>query len=149
MAVMLPPGNTGRVFARCGLAVAILLSLTVGGCGSATSAPPATTPAESPSLVTAPSSGWRPVGVPAQSGVMVYKAITATGPADAWAVGQASGGFVPGVYPLVMHWNGLRWQRMPLPAATRRWEMFTSVVATSPANVWVTGANPVLRVYAP
>jgi hypothetical protein len=32
--VMLPPGNTGRVFVRCGLAVAILSSLTVASCGS-------------------------------------------------------------------------------------------------------------------
>ena len=148
MAVMLLAGNTWRVFARCGLAVLILLSLTVGGCGSVTSAPPATTSVRPPSPVTAPLSGWRPVQVPAQSGVMVYKAITATGPADAWAVGQASGGFVPGVYPLVIHWNGTRWQRMPLPAATRRWEMFTSVVAASPANVWVTAASYTLQEFA-
>lgn len=79
---------------------------------------------------------------------MVYKAITATGPADAWAVGQASGDFVPGVCPLVMHWNGRRWRRVPLPAATRRWEMFTSVVAASPANVWVTAASYDLQEFA-
>src|SRR5260370_33955475 len=116
MAVMLPPGNTGRVFVRCGLAVAILLSLTVGGCGSVSSAPPA----KSPSPVTAPSSRWWPVPVPAQSGVMVYKAITATGPADAWAVGQASGGCVPGVDPLLLSFDGTARQRVPPPPAARR-----------------------------
>ncbi len=37
---------------------------------------------------------------------------------------------------------------MPLPAATRRWEMFTSVVAMSPANVWVTAASYALQEFA-
>jgi hypothetical protein len=105
----------------------------------ATEAPPPTTGARFP--VVTPSPGWRRIPGPAVDGG--YDAVTATGPDDAWAAGSEGGTGAPPDYghPVIVHWNGTRWTRMDLPASTRELTGFTSVAATSAANVWAAGGS--------
>lgn len=145
---MLPAGNIRR-------AAVALACLAVDGCGQASSAYPGAAihcPTEAgghqvvicayydPSARRpAPSPGWRQVPAPALRSNARYYAITATGPADAWAVGNTG---LPNEYPLIVHWDGVRWSPVTLSASMRRLETFTHVVAANPANVWVAGNVP-------
>ena len=55
--------------------------------------------------------------------------VAATSAANAWAVGYSAHG------PLILHWNGAAWKRVPLPAAAGRGG-FAGVAATSATNAW-------------
>ena len=92
-----------------------------------------------PQTTPIPSPGWRQVPAPALRQNARYYAVTATGPSDAWAVGNTG---LPGQYPLIVHWNGVRWSQVTLSASMRRLDTFTSVVAANPGNVWVAGHVP-------
>ncbi|GAA2105390.1 hypothetical protein [Actinomadura alba] len=61
--------------------------------------------------------------------------IVATGPGDAWAVGQES---APegGVRTLVLHWTGGSWVRHPSPPTLTQ---LRAAAASSPNNLWVLG----------
>lgn len=65
-------------------------------------------------------------------------------PDDVWIVGYAVGGDGTN-YPLVEHWNGNKWQRIPIPAAETGGLSY--IYALSPTAVWAagirtTGAEP-------
>lgn len=63
--------------------------------------------------------------------------VTAPARGDAWAVGTSGTGH--GTMPLVLHWDGTRWQPVTIPGtATFVPRLVTS---TSPTDVWVLGAQ--------
>jgi hypothetical protein len=63
--------------------------------------------------------------------------VAATSGSDAWLVGYNHG-------PLIRHWNGAAWTRVPLPAGVRGY-VFSGVAATSGTNVWVVMRSAVGR----
>jgi hypothetical protein len=60
-------------------------------------------------------------------------AVTATGPGDAWALGDGKN-----ARPAAVHWNGKTWSQSYLPGATDRPEQ---VSETGRANVWAAGGR--------
>jgi hypothetical protein len=65
-----------------------------------------------------------------------FRAVAATGPANAWAVGSTGSPAAP-AGPLVAHWNGTAWQTATPSIMTGY--VLTDVRASSPANVWAFG----------
>ncbi len=84
---------------------------------------------------------WRVVHVPSS---VVSPAdlsdVSASGPADAWAVGaDAETGFRKGT-PLILHWNGRAWSKMALPGVLRP-GFLSSVSAGSRSDAWALGTD--------
>jgi hypothetical protein len=70
------------------------------------------------------------------------KSIVALGSADAWAVGGEMAvvrGQATGV-PAIIHWNGSRWAFSRLPGP-QHLDYFSTVVASSPDDVWAFGGE--------
>jgi hypothetical protein len=109
-----------RAFGICsGLVTASVVLLVTGGCAApgATSAPAGTA---------APgSTGYHADGT--------FEAVAATSAANAWAVGDLGQRNTP----LIVHWNGTTWSRVPAgaPADTQ----LHAVAASSPGNAWALG----------
>jgi hypothetical protein len=76
-----------------------------------------------------------------------FTAVAATGPADAWAVGQcgpagnenADADAVP--VGVVEHWDGRRWSQMNVPRA----KGYETVAALSATDVWAAGGGNVIH----
>lgn len=65
--------------------------------------------------------------------------VAATSAEDAWAVGSTTAG-----KPLILHWNGTTWARVPAPSSvsgSRSGTSLTGVAATSPDNAWAVGST--------
>ena len=75
-------------------------------------------------------------GAPTDSDVLA--AVSATGPGNAWAVGEDTNGTTDRT--LILRWNGTRWRTVPSPSPGTRDELF-AVAATSPANAWAAGST--------
>ncbi len=82
---------------------------------------------------------WTVVATPDIHGQVL--GIAATGPADAWAVGEKDGAGGR-IVPLVLHWNGQRWAQLPLPSPKAG---LTAVVAPSVDDVWAVGNGTILH----
>ena len=67
-----------------------------------------------------------------------WRDVTATGPADIWAVGVLRN---PADNPLTAHWDGRAWTAAPTPAtpAGQRYDL-TAVDAVAPGDVWAVGS---------
>jgi hypothetical protein len=67
-----------------------------------------------------------------------WRDVTATGPADIWAVGVRR---TPAETPLTARWNGKGWTAVPTPAAPagQRYNL-TAVDAIAPDDVWAVGS---------
>ncbi|MER5998141.1 hypothetical protein ABT120_06185 [Nonomuraea angiospora] len=90
-------------------------------------------------------SSWRRVRLPA-----VANAISATSPADMWAVGSKAPGPGQPDYPQMagMHWDGRSWRlvpvptfRFPDPVPDLAYARLHSVVALAPGDVWASGEH--------
>jgi hypothetical protein len=85
-------------------------------------------------------SSWRRVATANPAGGGYFNAVTATSPANAWAVGLVGGG--PGetaaTTPLIERWNGRTWtiQKIQEPAGGGQ---FDGVAALSASNAWAVG----------
>jgi hypothetical protein len=144
MAGWLPVSSATRASVTCACAAAL-------ACLAACSAPPPARPSNAPrtaraAIVPFPavtaSPGWQHVPSPALHPSGSYDAITATGPAEAWAAGSEGTGQPPAYgHPVVVHWNGARWARMALPPSTSELTGFTALVASSSSDVWAAGAS--------
>ena len=69
--------------------------------------------------------------------------MTATSASDVWAVGSYTVGFSIFENTLTLHWDGLRWSRIPSPVTTPPGDelgtRLVSVSATSASDVWAVG----------
>jgi hypothetical protein len=78
----------------------------------------------------------RPAAVVSFSGDL--SSVAATSPSNAWAVGFTSSS--SSVKPLILHWNGASWGRVPNPAQTGGDQLF-GIAATSASSAWVVGCS--------
>jgi len=70
----------------------------------------------------------------------LLSAVGAAARTDAWAVGS-SGGFLDRA--LTLHWDGVRWSRVALPASRRA--ALSAVAAVSARSVWAVGGPTILH----
>jgi len=84
---------------------------------------------------------WTRVSSPDPAGGGVLNAVDAISPDDAWAVGLVGPG--PGVpsptSPLIEHWNGRAWARVPSPNGAGGYNELNGVTATAQGNAWAAG----------
>jgi hypothetical protein len=65
----------------------------------------------------------------------ILRSLTASGPADVWAVGEGGQ-----ARPLIEHWDGRRWTVTPTQAIPgANFYNLSSVAASSPSNAWAVG----------
>jgi hypothetical protein len=87
---------------------------------------------------------WRQQGSSNIQGAV--QAVAATSASNAWAVGfqATSEGMATAGPPLILHWNGVTWKRVPthLPAGIGN---LRGVVATSTRNAWAVGCSGCLE----
>ena len=88
-----------------------------------------------PAALAAPSPGWRIVKILKHCGNDSMEAVTATGPRDAWALGEPYGSG-PGCGADVEHWDGASWRRVPVPRG-----MVMGPVSLPPAPVAASSAT--------
>jgi hypothetical protein len=82
---------------------------------------------------------WRISPLPRLRGYEFLKAVDATGPTDAWAVGWGSSSIDAGAAgPIALRWNGSTWQSVSPPAGTAS-TLLNAVEALTPTNVWAVG----------
>ena len=63
--------------------------------------------------------------------------VTAASARDAWASGTSGGG-----NPLILHWNGTAWTRVPSPNPPAGYlNALLGVVAICPHNAWAVGTT--------
>jgi hypothetical protein len=81
---------------------------------------------------------WSRVPSPAPPGNSTLTGVTATSPADAWAVGFT--GTIEGHHSraLILHWDGRTWQQVPAPAIPGGGAL-NAVSAYSPGDIWAVG----------
>ncbi len=86
-------------------------------------------------------SSWTRVSSPSPGTSIVLNGVSADGPTDAWAVGQAAGGMAGNEdRSLVLHWNGTAWSQVPSPNPSTDGEnLLTAVSAVSSQDVWAVG----------
>lgn len=93
----------------------------------------------SPAAATTQETGWRIADVSPTYAGDGFRDVVATGPDDAWAVGNA-----PCCDPeqrKISHWDGTAWQPVTPPPAPQGadYPTLTTVGASSPDNVWIFG----------
>lgn len=86
--------------------------------------------------------GWRIVKALKDCGDGSLESVTATGPDDAWALGQPNpDATAPSCWADVEHWNGAYWKRVPVPpglALDGFEEFFTQpIAASSGTDAWI------------
>jgi len=79
---------------------------------------------------------WRQVPAPSFPGGGSLNGVTASSPADAWAIGQV--GKISGPQPdtLILHWNGIAWSRLPGMSGT-----LLGVAASASGSAWAVGVG--------
>jgi hypothetical protein len=81
---------------------------------------------------------WTQVAVPALGSFGSLRAVAATSPSNAWAVGSYTAGTHSRA--VILHWDGSTWTQMPAPAGD-----LAGVAASSPSNAWAVGSTPKFR----
>jgi hypothetical protein len=84
-------------------------------------------------------SRWRsvPAVIPPHTSM---RAVAASSPGNAWALGEAYRPNSTWQDPVMMHWDGRAWRQVPLPVPPGTF--LSSVTVTSPANAWAVGSRP-------
>jgi hypothetical protein len=115
--------------------------LSAAGIAAIAMAGPAAAAAGTPGAAAASAGVWHAVPLPGSvTGPAMLDWVTATSAVDAWAVGGDSMTSLTAGTPLVLHWDGNAWAKMPLPAVA--WSgLLTSVAASSPSNAWAVGRD--------
>lgn len=75
---------------------------------------------------------WIPITPPVTGSA--FKSVWGTSDRDVWVVGESAS---------ILHWDGLRWSKIPSGLAFP-WNL-NSVRGTGPSDVWVTGRNAILH----
>lgn len=117
----------------------ITICLLAGAFGPVLVTPAAAQPAALPVC-----GSWRLVVVPGLPPRSMLSAVAATAANDVWAVGGANSDQDPmsmwtHADPLLLHWDGARWQVIMLPSPGRGQTTLGAVAAHSRSDVWVLG----------
>jgi len=85
---------------------------------------------------------WRIVPSPNSSELddNTLLAVSASGPADAWAVGYLGGGSAGFLGTLTLHWDGTDWSVVDSPNVGAFFNALFSVTAIAPDDAWAVGA---------
>jgi hypothetical protein len=106
------------------------IGLLLAGCAAASAA----------DAVSAP--GWRIVTVLRHCGNDSLSSVVATGPQDAWALGEPPWGGGPGCGADVEHWDGAAWHRIPVPSNVFLGDSVADpLAATSASDAWIFPAS--------
>jgi hypothetical protein len=98
--------------------------------------------AAAPAAAAASAPGWRIVAVLRHCGNDSLSSIVATGPRDAWALGQPPWGGGAGCGADVEHWDGAAWRRVPVPPSVYLGDSLSEQVAASSASdAWIFPAS--------
>ena len=91
--------------------------------------------------------GWRVVAQPALKPASRLADVSATGPADAWAVGTQDQRYLnfPGRPGALVRWDGRTWSERLLPA---EFGSPDAVSAVTPSDVWAVGEDKSVKPYA-
>lgn len=81
-------------------------------------------------------SGWKVQRLPRLPGSWALNAVTEAGPRDVWAAG-----FADGDQPLLLHFDGTAWTRVPAPPYGGLYGEFTGLAAAGPDDVWAVGRS--------
>jgi hypothetical protein len=86
--------------------------------------------------------GWRIAAVLRHCGDDSLSSVVATGPGDAWALGQPPWGGGAGCGADVEHWNGAVWRRVPVPPNVSLGDSLADPLAASSASdAWIFPAS--------
>ena len=88
---------------------------------------------------------WSVVPTPARPDRYVSEVlwgVSAVSPSDVWAVGHSLRGWEGPRLPLALHWDGVRWTRVPVPNPWEAGAELNGVAAISSDDVWAVGARP-------
>jgi hypothetical protein len=119
------PHKSNRLFGVAGAGPADLWAVGSGGPSGA----------ERPLVLRGVNGAWQEVPVAGVNEPGVLNAVAVVG-SNAWAVGSVTG---PPVQPLLLHSNGVAWQRIPLPRVPNGIDL-TGVSASSlGTDLWVSG----------
>jgi hypothetical protein len=77
--------------------------------------------------------GFKPQATKVKQGQLL--AVSASSASNAWAIGDG----LASSTPLIMHWNGKKWQQMPDTKQTGF--NYNAVSTSSPTNVWMLGSS--------
>jgi hypothetical protein len=90
-------------------------------------------------------SSWAQVASPNVGDATVSNqlvAVKALSPKNIWAVGTYSDALPPRYdHPLILHWNGRTWKRVPVTFDAGQEVVLTGVSASSASDVWAVGAT--------
>jgi hypothetical protein len=82
--------------------------------------------------------GWRITTVLRHCGDDSLSSVVATGPRDAWALGEPPWSTAAGCSADVEHWDGATWQRIPAPASIVLGDALSlSLAASSASDAWI------------
>jgi alpha-tubulin suppressor-like RCC1 family protein len=89
-----------------------------------------------------PSSPWRVVAGPNKqnSAGLSFRALSASSPSDAWAVGSTADGQAT-AEPAGEHWNGTTWTVATFPPGPQAPSVLSGVDDLSPTNAWAVGTS--------
>ncbi|MFC3500170.1 hypothetical protein ACFOOK_04200 [Micromonospora krabiensis] len=90
-----------------------------------------------PMILQRTGSTWRVATLPTVPSARLL-GVWARSATDAWAVGTVDYDSAP--KPLILHWDGTTWQRVPAPVSAGS---LGAVAGDRAGNLWVSGANPV------
>ena len=84
---------------------------------------------------------WRQVPVPDPGAIGDLHDIAVVSPTEAWAVGALGAEEIR--EPLVLHWTGLRWERVAFPAGSddASYAALRAVAVVSPHEIWAVGSR--------
>jgi hypothetical protein len=98
--------------------------------------------AAAPAAGAAGAPGWRTVAVLRHCGDDSLSSVVATGPRDAWALGQPPWSGAPGCGADVEHWDGAAWRRVPVPRDAFLGDSLTDpLAANSASDAWIFPAS--------
>lgn len=71
----------------------------------------------------------------------IFHAVSGISSDDVWAVGETESGKSGGVVPLIEHWNGRTWKKVPFrPPPGNSEGYFSGIAAITPDDVWAVGS---------
>lgn len=117
------------------LAAATVFGCAVALAASLTSAPGLALASDSLTAGPRPSSG------PARPGLIAGEEllhVSTTSASNAWAAGETQ---TTPSRPVILHWNGTAWKRVPSPNPAGQFNYLSAVSASSPGDAWTVGST--------
>jgi hypothetical protein len=88
---------------------------------------------------------WTQVPSPRPGAISLLEGVAAVSPTDAWAVGSTARAYSRGghIRPLIVHWDGTAWTKVPVPSLPHTGAYLAGVAATSATDAWAVGQTDI------